>query len=308
MFPILTWLHIHVESDDEQGEDVLLMIPNVVQTLSVLHDVEPIRSILIGDTERQGTEILTWTTHGGDVDINGPAILDNTSRSACFMFAAQGYNKRDSQVPTAIFDTFLNLLPLASVSSLTAQNHTHLSKEFWLRHASMLPLEQARLVSDSAREFWKMLVEEPRDSDGPQLPMLTTLILHEVRMDRKTWRHLRDILIERVEQGVPLECLELSDSAAARYAINKFSEIVVDVRESTSEDSRDSFLDNLKWDEFDDGRGVLYIYYDTDSGTSLDSRGDFDDRYDGSDLDLDSEDGDDRGNREFEMGLLMRIH
>ena len=104
-----------------------------------MQDIESIRSILIGNIG-DNAEILTWTTPGADVNIDGPAIQDNMSRSACFMFFAQGYDEWHSGVSTAIFDALFTLLPLNSVSTLTAQNHTRLRKRFWLRHVSRLPL------------------------------------------------------------------------------------------------------------------------------------------------------------------------
>jgi hypothetical protein len=236
VLPTLTWLHVNVESHDQEGEDVLLTIPYITQNFSVLHGIEPIRSILIGD-KRPCTEILAWTTPGADVEVFqcASADLDDTevtSRSAaCFMFTAQDSVSWDSGVPTAIFDALLTLLPLNSVSTFTSQNHTRLSKGFWLRHAPKLPfLEQARLVPTAVREFLKMLAEElPPDSDGPQLPMLTKLILHKVPFDRATLRHLRNTLIERVEQGVSLECLDLHSCTVEKRAIELLAEIVVDV-------------------------------------------------------------------------------
>jgi hypothetical protein len=318
VLPSLTSLHVHVESRDREGEDVLLVIPYVVRNVSVLQDIEPIRSILIGDKGRD-TEVLTWTTPGADVNIDGPAIQDNTSRSACFMFAAQGNDKWHIGVPTAIFDALLTLLLLNSVSTLTAQNHTLLSKEFWLKHASRLPLlEQARLVPTAAKQFWEMLAEDiPLDSDGPQLPMLTKLILHEVPMNRATWRHLRDILIERVEQGVPLEYLDLRTCIAAKYAITKFAEIVVDVQKPVREESRESFskmffsnmyggIRNEDKDEFDDGRGAWYGDSDNDSYEDGDSRCDEDgDSRCGGD---ESEDEDEVDSGNHIMGLRWQIH
>ena len=84
------------------------------------------------------------------------------------MFAAHGYDRWDSGVSTAIFDALFTLLPLNSVSTLTAQNHTRLRKRFWLRHVSRLPLlEQARLVPTAIGEFGEMLADGiPLDSDA----------------------------------------------------------------------------------------------------------------------------------------------
>jgi hypothetical protein len=217
VLPTLTRLHVEVESHDRGGEDVLLVIPYVVRNVYVLQDIEPIRSILIAG-ERKCAEVLTWTTPGADVKVYGPDTLKDMSRSACLLFTAKG-NKQNYGADTPIFDALLTLLPMNSISTLTAQNHTRLSKESWLRHASRLPLlEQARLVPTSVREFEEMLAEDiPLDSDGPRLPMLTKLILLDVKSMRTS--HLRDILIKRVEQGVSLECLDLRTCVVANRTI-----------------------------------------------------------------------------------------
>jgi hypothetical protein len=233
VLPTLTWLHVNVESHDQEGEDVLQVIPYVVRNACVLQDVEPIRSILIGG-ERKYTEILTWATPGADVNVCRTDTLDDISRSTCFLFAAKS-NQWNCGVDAAIFDALLTLLPMNYVSTLTALYRTRLSKEFWLRHASRLPLlEQARLVPTAVTAFRKMLAEDiPLDSDGPQLPMLTKLILLGVRLTSIRTLHLRDTLIERVEQGVPLEYLDLRTCFAVNRrqdrAIQLLAEIVVDV-------------------------------------------------------------------------------
>ncbi|KAI0281234.1 hypothetical protein BGY98DRAFT_1185015 [Russula aff. rugulosa BPL654] len=151
------------------------------------------------------------------------------SRSARFLFSTTGYEWRNG-VDSAIFDALLTLLPMNSISTLTAQNHTRLSKESWLRHASRLPLlEQASLVPTAVGAFREMLSEDiPLDSDGPQLPMLTKLTLLDVRLTSIRALHLCDTLIERVEQGVPLEYLDLHTCVAANRAIQLLEEIRYD--------------------------------------------------------------------------------
>jgi hypothetical protein len=229
VLPALTQLHVNAESHDREGEDVLLVIPYVVRNVCVLQDVEPIQSILIAG-ERKCTEVLTWTTPGTDVKVSEPDTLDMMSRSACFLFSVPGSNWNYG-VDAAIFDALLTLLPLNSISTLTAQNRTRLSKEFWLRHAPRLPLlEQARLVPTSVGAFCEMLAED-FPPDGPRLPSLTRLILLDVTLIPKRTFYLRNILIERVEQGVPLDCLDLYTCVAANCAIQLLAEIVVDVQE-----------------------------------------------------------------------------
>jgi hypothetical protein len=237
VLPALTRLHIHVKSHDQGGEDVLLLIPYVAQYVCVLHEIEPNRSIHIGG-ERRCTEVLTWTAPGADVNVMRRGMvdpLDDTSRSACFLFAAKNYGWNIG-VFAAILDALLTILPMNSVSTLTTRNSTRLSKEFWLKHAAKLPsLEQARLFHNSIAAFKKMLAEDISfDSDGPRLPMLTKLSLLEVELTSIRVLHLRDTLIERVEQGVPLEYLELRTCVSAKGTIKLLEEIVVDVREPLS--------------------------------------------------------------------------
>jgi hypothetical protein len=213
------------------------------------------------------------------------------------MFYAQGYDTWDSSSPevltlikAAIFDALLTLLPLNSVSTLTAHNDTRLGKGFWLRHASKLPLlEQARLASTAASEFWEMLAEDiPHDSGGPQLPMLTKLIIHKYPLcDRVTMLHLCDTLIRRVEQGVPLECLDLHSCEGGKRAsgaIKLLAEIVVDVRKINPGAWKFPKWDSNR-DEFDDGRGGWYIDTDLDEYECGDNYGDDYDDHGGDDYD-----------------------
>ena len=232
VLPTLTRLRVEVESHDWDGEDVLQVIPYVIRNvICVLQDIEPIRSILIAG-ERRCAEVLTWTAPGTGPKVRVPNTVDDMSSSTCFLFAANCHHW-DYGVDIAVFDALLPHLPMNSVSTLTAQNCTRLSKEFWLSHAPRWPLlEQARLVSRAVGGFCEMLSEDlPLDSDGPRLPMLTTLVLLGVRLSAMRTFYLRDILIERVEQGVPLEHLGLRTCEAANRAIQLLAEIVVDVQE-----------------------------------------------------------------------------
>ena len=292
VLPTLTQLHVDIKSHNWDGEDVLLAIPYIVRNVCVLQDIEPIRSILIAG-ERKRTEVVTWTTPGADVKVRGPESLNSMSRSACFLFVANG-DSWHYGVKTAISDALLTLLPTDSVSTLTAQNRTRLSKGFWLRHASGLRLlEQARLVPTAVRAFKEMLSEDiPFDSDGPQFPLLTKLILLDVRLTLIRTLHLRDTLIERVEQGVPLEYLDLRTCVAPNRAIQLLAEIVVDVREplGARKIPLDVFYNRYEGIgyrnavEFDDGRGSWYD--DTDSGEDED--GDEDDSEDEDGMDYNS--------------------
>ena len=229
LLPALIWLHVDVNSNDVEGEDARLVIPYVAQNAYVLQDVEPIRSILIAG-ERTCAEVCAWATPNAEVEISDQFTMDDMPPSACLTFAARGTTWRKG-VDTAILEAILTHLPVNSVLTLTIQKRTRLSKEFWLRHASILPLlEEARLVPTSVGAFLEMLVEDA-PLDGPRLPSLTRLSLLYVRLTSLRAYHIEEVLIERVEQGVPLEDLDLRTCVTADYAIQFLSEIVVDVQE-----------------------------------------------------------------------------
>jgi len=228
--PTLTWLHVEVVSLRQDGEDTLRLIPFVARHVRALQDNKPMRSILIAG-ERRSTSVLTWATPGVDVKVCGLDTLGDMTRSARFLFTVEGSQKYG--VSTTFLDTLLTLLPMNSISTLSALNRTRLSKESWLGHASRLPmLEQARLAPTAVRGFTEMLSEDmPLNSDGPRLAMLTKLILLDVTLTPMRTFRLRDILIKCMEQGVPLECIDLRTCASANRTIQLFAEIMVDVQE-----------------------------------------------------------------------------
>lgn len=78
------------------------------------------------------------------------------------------------------------------------------------------------------------MLAEDAPPDGPRLSSLTELILVEVTLTELRTSCLRDMLIKRVEQGVPLEVLDLRQCVVACRVIRWLTEIVVDVEEPPS--------------------------------------------------------------------------
>jgi hypothetical protein len=76
--------------------------------------------------------------------------------------------------------------------------------------------------------FRDMLEDAP--PDGPLLPSLTKLIILNVTLTASRAYFLRDMLIERAEQGVPLNVLDLRTCIASDRAVQLLTEIVVDVQ------------------------------------------------------------------------------
>jgi hypothetical protein len=230
VLPALTRLHVDVKSQDWNGEDVRLVIPYVAQNVCGIEDIEPLRSILFSGQGKRA-EVVAWTIPDADVKVRSSTALLSESVSARLMFTATGMHWNHEVVP-AIYDALFILLPVNSVSTFSALNHTQLTKEFWLNQAPRLPLlERVCLVPTAVKAFRDMLAEDA-PPDGPRLPLLTKLTIYYVAWTSMKTYHFRDMLIERVEQGVPLKSLDLRacEELNPRRANKIFAEIVVDVQ------------------------------------------------------------------------------
>jgi hypothetical protein len=255
VLPVLTWLHVDAGYLEMEGEDLQVVFPYVARNLSGLLGTEPLRSILIS-SERRRSEVVGWTVPAADVNVCDPNTLLSASFSARFMFAATGARSWPRRMDSSIFDSILKLLPMNSVSTLSVQNDTRLSKEFWLRHAPRLPLlEQARLIHTAIRAFRDMLAEDAPLA-GPRLPLLEKILLVDVPLSAPRAYHLRDMLMERVEQEVPLEVLDLRRCVAGDRSVQSLAEIVVEVQEPLA--GQAVMLEEPAF--FDWGEGIGYWY------------------------------------------------
>ena len=226
VLPSLSWLCVEAESHEWEGGDVKPLIQCVAQNAYWLQGTEPLRRISVCG-ERTSAKVFAWMP---DTDNEGsvPYALFRPSGPACLMFTAtcSGW---DYGVDTGIFDALLTILPVGSISTLTTEKRTRLSKEFWLSQAPRWPLlKRARLVPASIKAFMNMLIEDA-PSDGPRLPLLTELTLIGFSLTVLRTFHLCDMFVERVEQGVPLEVLDLSTCVTTARSIQLVGEIVADV-------------------------------------------------------------------------------
>jgi hypothetical protein len=202
--------------------------------------------------DRKRSEVLTWAVPDADVEVCDPkTTLPGASVSAGFMFTATDKSIQwMDRVDPAIIGAILRLFPMNSVSTLSVLNDTRLSKEFWLSQAPRLPLlERARLIPTAVRAFRDMLAEEAPPS-GPRLPSLTSVVLVDVKLNARRTYHLRDMLMERVEQGVPLEVLDLGTCFVGYRAIRLLKEVVVEVQETLARPiilEGPEFFENFDW-------------------------------------------------------------
>jgi hypothetical protein len=181
-------------------------------------------------------------------------------------------------------------LPLENLLSLTTQNYmAYFEKQVWLHHAPRWPLLQRVCLSRSRSRsavcaFVEMLLEDNGGCAKPLLPSLTTLVLTGAELSARRTLCLCDALMKRVEQGVPLETLDLHSCLATSRAVDLLSEIVVDVLGPVPAlQLRAKFIS--EWN--DEGRGVFVRDNSSDSGMEDDDDDDDDPLADtGSDDDV----------------------
>ena len=231
VFPALTSLHVTAESNHEDGEDVLALIPCVARNANGPQDTAPLQSMLVrGESMRAA--ILAWTVPDADLEVPSLTTTLSTAVSARLVFSARGDGWLRDVTSTMVLDSILIQLPVNAISTLTAQSsYARLTEEFWLRHVPRLAmLKQARLAPTAIKAFKQMLVGDVSPNSPRWLPQLTKLVLVGVSLTAVRTYHLRDMLVKRREQGAPLEALDLRTCIAAEHAIELFAEAVGNVR------------------------------------------------------------------------------
>jgi hypothetical protein len=138
-------------------------------------------------------------------------------------------------IVTGVFDAVMAALPLDSLVTLASPDRLSLSpffdKQVWLHHAQRWPLLQhVSLAPSAASGFREMLLEDNGGRESPLLPSLTKIDLVDASLSARRTFSLCDALMKRVEQGVPLETLDLRTCISTSRAVELLSEIVVDVR------------------------------------------------------------------------------
>ena len=227
VLPALNRVRVDVTSDVPGGDDVRALIPYFSRNAHGPRDSEPLQSILVSG-EPSLTEVVMWTSAGADMEVQNPVSLISATLSARAIFTASGHTWRFG-TDVEIFDATLAALPLGSLNTLTVQNSSRFTERLWLAHAPRWPLlERVRLVGTVVKSFTTVLIKHT-PSEGPLLPSLTKLsLLNTLRTDDTS--QLLDMLTRRVEQGVPIEALDLRACEATEEAVRLFGEIVVDVQ------------------------------------------------------------------------------
>ncbi|KAF8267390.1 hypothetical protein EI94DRAFT_1924775 [Lactarius quietus] len=227
--PALTRLCVSSQSNFTHGGDLQGAFLSLLEHADGPQDTEPLQSVLIS-SERTRANILAWSIPNIDVDAHDPFALLSVALSARVALSV----KCSRYVPAeknCLLDRAIAALPLESIVTLTAQHRSYLDAQFWLCNAPKWHLLQCvRLALEEARGFIEMLLEDSSGhAEHPLLPSLITLVLIDVALTARRAHRLCDALMKRVEQGVPLETLDLRTCRATTFTVQLLSEIVVDV-------------------------------------------------------------------------------
>ncbi|KAN0134354.1 hypothetical protein V8E53_007852 [Lactarius tabidus] len=244
--PALTWLclKLTILQRDSNVTTVQGALPYVARHGHGPQDIQPLQSILIHN-EYSFLNILAWPVPDIDVEVyDPPALLGATVPYARGDLLSVNFTLLGS--PPCDTGRDLELTDYSRPCALQ-QDLSRQRQQFWLRHLPKWPLlRRVRLASHVERGFIEALLEDNGGRESPLLPSLTELVLSKGEL-RAPWTCcLCDAMMKRVEQGVPLEILDLcmyhryrDDSAAIR----SLSEIVVDVLEPSFRGGPEEELD-----------------------------------------------------------------
>ena len=231
VLPALTCLCITAESYHLNGEDLKKILPYVARHSHGPQDPRPLQSMFICGKTRSAN-ILAWPIPVPDIDVQSrdPMAWPAAAPSPRVALSITSVGMFGSQIQHRILDVAMSALPLDSIVTLTVQRFTYFDNHLWLRHAPRWPLlQRVRMASLAARGFIEMVLQDDGARECPLLPSLTTLDLTGVALSARTTDSLCDALRGRVEQGIPLETLDLRTCHATSFAVQLLDEFVVNV-------------------------------------------------------------------------------
>ena len=236
ILPALIRIRVDVTSELSSADDVRALIPYFSRNAHGPQDAEPLQSILISG-EPSLTEIVLWTAAGADMEVTvqNPVSLISSTLSARAIFTASGHMWPERfETDVELLDATLEALPLGSLNTLTAQNSCGIPVWFWVTHAPRWPkLDHVRLVGTVTKSLTTVLSRNA-PPEGPLLPCLTKLSLFNT-LHIEDASPMLDMLTGRVEQGVPLQALDLRACKMPDRVVKLFGEVVVDVQDPDAE-------------------------------------------------------------------------
>ena len=319
VLPALTSLGLAV-TDVTTGGSVQAFLPYVAQHFHGPQDIRPLQSVLFRSYRHSAPtdlDLLAWPVPDFDTFVhNPPAFLGATLPTRVKL----SFRSRPD-VCIEVFEILMMALPLDGLVSLAGvdlnvlgdpQERSHsqdlIIQQFWLRLLPNWPLlRRVRLAPIALRGFIMALLE---DCKNPLLPSLAEFALAETTLDAHQTICLREVLMKRVEQGVPLKTLDLRMCCRDPYnfeAVQSLSDFAIDILRpldflgpEDTEESRDAGLFMFAtmltmWEPF-----LPYPCYSGDDDSEEEEDGDDEDEDDEDDDDDDNDDDDEDGDSDDE--------
>jgi hypothetical protein len=224
------------------SEDVQTLLPYITRHSHGPQDAQPLQSVLISTGESYA-DILAFPTPDFDVEVHNPLTLlaATVPTRVALSFRSNSWlfpNGRMETLGMAMAGLPLDGLITLAVHDLFPSHHegdvptlrfwSHLSPKWTL-------LKRVRLRPVAARGFIVMLLQDKGERERSLLPSLTELVLTDFSsLYPISLLPLCDVFMKRVEQGVPLEMLDLRmcdppPDVHLEDWLRSLSEIVVDV-------------------------------------------------------------------------------
>ena len=229
VLPALVRLRVDAVSCHANGADIRTVIPHFVRNALGPQDTIPLQSMVISGCSTR-TDILLWTVPDADAEYRDDDSFTRASFSARATFTALCPSWG---IPTsnAICDAVLRALPMRSLATLTVLDSMKVPREFWPANAPRWPLlERVRLSLTNLTPFSRVLAEDgPLKS--PLFPSLTKLSITGTSLTTDVAVLVRNMLLARTKQGVPIQTLDLSECAVPKGSMRYLKKSVTDLQE-----------------------------------------------------------------------------
>ncbi|KAN0124576.1 hypothetical protein V8E53_010694 [Lactarius tabidus] len=232
----VTALDCHLPSENH----VQNLLPYIARHSRGPQDAQPLQSVLIRTGENHA-DILAWSVPDFDAEVHNPPTLlaATVSTRVALSFRSDSWAAFHERMET--LDMVMSCLPLEGLVTLAAHDLYPSRQEgdfpTWRFWSHLSPkwtlLERVRLGPVAARGFIVMLLQDKGEREGSLLPSLTELVMVDFSSYPISSLPLCNVFMKRVEQGFPLEMLDLRmcDAPNVRLEdwLRSLSEIVVDV-------------------------------------------------------------------------------
>jgi hypothetical protein len=217
--PALTCLCLTAISNLLSSSAVEKLLPYITRHSHGPQDAQPLQSVLIRTGDNHA-DILAWSVPNFYAEVhNRPALLATTVPTrVALSFRSNDWPLTDFVADNRIHTlcTVMAGLPLENLVTLAAHDlSSHHEGEFpmmrlWsLLSPKCIMLQRVGLGPLAAQGLIVMLLQDEGEHERPLFPLLRELTMIDFSLYPKTISALCKAFMQRVEQGVPLEMLDL---------------------------------------------------------------------------------------------------